>query len=243
MVKHKNSFIKDKNGSIESVLDESGKMILAGLLVALLLGYFVVKLYAAYSSDEDDGSKANFINLYNEISKLMQSSSTINYKVDNFYIGDDKILVGFDTNWDNTKTVADFGARSRSFNIYKPYKCGNSACICLFTTDWKPTDPSDRVSGVVECESSAFAGKNVIFLSEGQNVEPKTSGYPREDVGSNYLLYYGRGWNRNTQRLYIEKKYDTSQNRYHIYIAKINEREPNDPVYLRKKSIDDSRNS
>ena len=242
MVKHKKSFIKNKKGD-QDVIMESGKMILAGILVVLLMGYFVVKLYAAYSSDEDDGSKANFINLYNEISKLMQSNSLINYKVDNFYIGDNKILVGFDTNWDNTKTVADFGALSSSFNIYKPYKCGNSACICLFTTDWKPTDPSDRSSGIVECESNVFAGKNVVFLSEGQNVEPRTAGSRREDLDDNYLIYYGKDWNRNTQRLYIEKKYDTGQNKYHIYIAKINERKSDDPVYLRKKSIDDSRST
>lgn len=238
------SFLKSKKAD-KDVLKETGLMIFAGILIAALTFGFLYKVYGAFFSDKDDGSKANFERLYSLTAKLMDSGSNTAYLIDSLDINDDKLFVGFDTEWNNQKKVADMKVsfkdsfRMFSINIYKPYKCGNSACLCLYTTHWEPEDSNKRDKGVLSCRSEAFAGKDVIFLSDGQGVVPKTAGLIREDVNGNYLVFYGEGF-KAPQRLYIEKRYDAIQKKYYIYISKINEDDPNDPVYLRKKWIDDA---
>ena len=242
MAKIKSYLFKNKKAD-KDVLKETGLMVFAGIIIAVLTFGFLYKVYAAFFSEKDDGSKANFERLYGLVKEVMESKSDSTYLIDSFDMGNDRIFVGFDTRWENQKEVAGTeidvnGAfMVDSFNIYKPFKCGNSACLCLYTTDWEPMDSNKRDKGVLSCRSEAFAGKDVIFLSEGRDVNPKTAGVAREDTNGNYLVFFGEGFNK-PQRLYIEKKYDSIQKKYYIYISKINEEDPNDPVYARKNWID-----
>ena len=208
----------------------------AAFLIIATFGFFN-ELQAAFFSQKDDGSIANFERLYSTEKELMESTDAKDYRTINYFIGKNKVLVGFDTDWkgDKEKIVDKFIWDSV---IYKPFKCGNAACLCLYTDDWKPDDAAKRDKGVIECLSSVFSGKNIVFLSEGDDkIEPRTAGLPREDIKGNYLVFYGKDW--GTKPIYIEKIY--KDGKYYIYISKINLDDSKDPANIRKKEIDKSR--
>ncbi len=233
------SFRRNKRGATEIPI-EVVYLFVVGLLLVVFIGFFG-SLYAATLSQKDDGSKANFYRIYSDIEKFMKSSNSREGRVDNYYLGKDYVLIGFDTNWDDNKdiipgTLKIFGG----YNFYKPFKCGNSACLCLFIKNQQESgDSSKRDQGIADCSSEAFSGKNVAFLSEGGEVTPKTRGIQRTDTNGNYLVFYGEDW--GTQRIYIEKEYKKEDNRYYIYISKINENKYDDPANARKRVTDNSK--
>lgn len=225
-------FFKSKTG--DWTLVNAIVMVLAALLVLGIFGFFN-RAQGALLSQKDDGSIANFERLYSEIKELIESSAVLDYGKTNYLIGDGKILVGYDTNWNENKDII-MRYKVKGYKLYKPFQCGNAACLCLYTADWKPGDQSKRDDGVISCRSETFANKNVVFLSEGGNVIPTTAGLKRDDNGY-YLVFYGDEW--KTQQTYIEKYFDGSKT--YIYISKINVNDPKDPANIRKTKIEDSK--
>ena len=230
-------YSKNKRAST-TFLEEVAILVLVVILLIPVLGFFS-KLFAAQFSEKDDGSKANFDRLYNEIKQLMDDPSPKAYTTFNYFIGNDKILVGFDYNWDGNKQVINHRLWPDA-NIYKSFSCGNSACICLYNNNWKPKDAAKRDQGKISCGSDIFAGKDVVFFREGSNIAPKTLGLPRDDANGNYLVLYGEDW--KLQPLYIEKDYREREGKYYIYISKISEGKSDDPASIRKTAIERSRN-
>ena len=214
------------------ILKEIAVMVLVAIIIIATVTFFN-KVWAVFNSKKDDGSIANFDRLYNDVKDLLESPDAMAYKLDPFFIGSGKILMGFDTNWDDQKN----SVVGTLFNAYKPFKCGNGACICLYTSDWKPNDPAKRDQGVVSCRSEAFRDKDIAFISEGSDVKPKTSGTKRTDIKGNYFVFYGNEW--KSQYLYIEKF--SSGSRTYIYVSSIDVNNDNDPANIRKKSIDNSK--
>ncbi len=215
-------------------LKEIVTMVLVVVIVLATFGYFE-KVYAAFTGQKDSGPVANFNRLYNDMKELLESSAAPDYKLDQYDIGSGRILMGFDTNWnDQTKSVIGI---LNFFNAYKPFKCGNSACICLYASNWEPSDPAKRDTGIVSCRSEIFVNRDIAFLSEGSDVSPKTSGAERSDISGNYLVFYGDNW--KVQEIYIEKF--VSGSRTYFYISRIDTTNENDPANLRKKRIDYSK--
>ncbi len=223
------------------------------ILVLCAIGVYILlsvgsTLYAATISQKDEGSKANLNRLYNNVKTLLENNEPRAYIEDNYFLGEDRIMVGFDSNWDNSKKIIDVPSWPDS-NIYKPSLCGTSACLCLYSDDWDPKTAQNRNKGVLECRSEAFADKNIIFFSEGGSIQPKTIGTQRLDANGNYLIFCngetdklacaGNKW--EVQNIYIEKEYKKDENKYYIYISKINKDNPNDPATRRKQHIDSSK--
>ena len=235
-----NFFRKNKRGDVTWIPRETVVLVVVGVLLIFTYIFFS-DLYAATLSKKDDGSNANFNRIYSDIDKFMKSSNLIEGKIYNFYLGKNYVLIGFDTRWDDNKDIIPgtfkiFGG----YNFFKPFKCGNSACLCLFVKNQQVSgEEAKRDQGIVGCSSEAFAGKNVVFLSEGGGVTPKSRGIQRTDANGNYLVFYGEDW--GTQPLYIEKNYKKEENRYYIYISKINENKYDDPANIRKKAADNSK--
>ena len=233
--------MKNRKGAIT---DEIGFNIVEMCVVAVLLVFLVGvfwKLWAASNTGKDDGSRANFESrLYGNIKKLMDSSIDKDCFVASYFIGSDKILVGFDTQWNNENKVVDFAIDKswHPFNVYKPYRCGNFACLCLYNTGWKPDDAAKRGDpGIEICSrSELFADKNIIFLSEGGDISVKTTGKQREDKNGNYLVFYGKDF--GVKRIYIEKNYKKEESKYYIYISRIDENKYDDPVNARKRQTE-----
>ncbi|MBI4452421.1 hypothetical protein HY637_03255 [Candidatus Woesearchaeota archaeon] len=228
------SFFKHKKG-----LEDSGTWGLKeiAILVLCAFGVYIIlsvtsTLYAATLSQKDEGSKANLNRLYNNIKLLLENSEPRAYIEDSYFLGENRVLVGFDTYWDETREIIDFRLWD-DYNVYKPSLCGTSACLCLYTNDWDPRTAENRNKELLQCRSEAFVGKNIIFFSEGGNINPKTKGTQREDMNENYLIFYGDEW--ETQQIYIEKEYKKEENKYYIYISKINKQNQNDPATLRKR--------
>ena len=216
-------------------------MVFAALLVIGTFGFFD-KLYAATVGQEDDGSIANFDKLYETTQELIESSSEKDYKLLNYFLGEDKNFIGFDTIWVDTKEIVDIRWLSNAWlnsddlNAYKPFKCGNSACLCLYTDDWSPDDPAKREKGVLSCKSQVFSNKKVIFLSQ----QGTANGVPRTDVSNSlYMVFFGD--NIKISRIYIEKVYDKTKDTYFIFVSKIDENNPNDPAMKRKTAIDNEK--
>lgn len=231
-------FFLNKRGDL-SLLVEIIFLVAAVSLAIGLFGFFD-KVHAAIFGQKDDGSIASQNKLYTNIKKLIEDKTPQAYIIDDFFLGSDKILVGFDTDWNENAeiipgTLRIFGG----YKLYKPFKCGNAACLCLYDSGLKMGDPAKRDEGVVNCLSQAFAGKKVVFLSEGGNVAPKTAGVQRADGKGNYLFLYGEGW--KLQRIYIEKSLEG--NVYYTYISRIDENKADDPANLRKKQIDEKKKS
>ena len=216
-------------------LEEIVILVVVAFIVLGTFGFFN-EIYAAVVSQKDDGSIANFERFYANLKELIDSKSNRDYKIGNYFIGSDKILVGFDTKWSDKAeivpgTLKIFGG----YNLYKPFKCGSGACLCLYESKLS-TDSAKRDANVISCRSESFFGKNVVFLSEGGNVEPKTKGLPRADSKGNYLVFYGKDW--KVQEIYIEKFFDGGKT--YIYVSKIDTTKSDDPANVRKKAIDSS---
>jgi hypothetical protein len=141
------------------------------LLIATIAFFF--RLQSTVFAEEDDGSKANFIRLQDEIKEMM--TNNIAEKTINYFISEDFVVAGFDTNWDDSK-----GKSRNSENVifakwiflhnslYRPYKCGNSACLCLYKKiDRLPDKLEDSDKNVLDCRREGFTDKDIIFLSGG----------------------------------------------------------------------------
>ena len=223
-------FRKNKLGDTW-ISKETVVLLVVGFII-LLFSVFIGNLYASTISEKDDGSKANLDRIYDDIKILIEKPAKA-YHTDNYFIGEGNTLVGFDTQWDDSKKVINLPLWPDS-NIYKPFKCGNSACLCLYNKNWEPNSATKRNQGVLSCRSEIFAGKDIVFLSEGGDVEPKTKGVSREDVSGSYLVLEGDG---KVHFIYIEKDY-RKESKYYIYISSINEDKDDDPANIRKKQID-----
>ena len=233
------NFLKKKFGSVE--LWEIIMLIFGSLLVVVLVKVFFFDLPSALFSQKDDGSITNFDSkIYTSLKELMQTNSD-GYKIQNYFIGRKRILIGFDSNWDDNRQVIEGNFLQKSGigifgknNVFKPFKCGTSACLCLYTTSIEKGESNKRDAGVLECRSEIFSGKDVVFISEGSTANPKTAGVKRDDAEGNYLFLYGEQW--QVQRIYIEKRYDGKRN--YIYISKIDESNMEEPANRRKLLID-----
>lgn len=230
------SFFKNNRG-ITWPIKESVFLVAAAFLIIGTFA-FVNRLQAAVLSPKDDGSKANFEMMYTKAKELLSSPANPDYKTFEYFLGNDKLLIGFDTYWNDEKkiTSGSFFGFVGSYNFYKPFQCGNEACLCLYSNNYKPGDSARRDEGVVSCRSQAFAGKNIAFLSENGNVAPKTIGINKDNMGS-YLVFYGDEW--KVQPMYIEKFYDGGKT--YIYVSTIDITKEDNAANIRKKKIDYSR--
>lgn len=211
---------------------------IGALLVTYILSYLILKVVTGISSSKDDGSHSNFENkLYFSLREMMQNTQS-DYRIMNYFIGSDKILVGFDTEWDENKAIISKSFADTIFfrksNLFRPFACGTAACLCLYTTKIEKGSSNKRDEGVIDCKSDIFAGKKVVFSAEGGDVTPKTAGLKRDYGLGNYLFLNGADW--KVQRLYVEKTHEGGK--YSIYISKIDEDNPNDPAAKRKNLID-----
>lgn len=228
-------FKKNKNGEAPTgdVARETLYLFLSGFVV-LFISLFIYRVQSSVASQKDDGSIANFNGLYKNTKELLESTLNRDYIIDEYYISKDYILVGFDTGWDESKDIIPriFGGTK----VYKPFKCGNQACLCIYK-EKLPAESAKRDEGVASCETEAFSNKNIVFLSEGGDIKPKTAGIARTDRKGNYLVISGSEW--NAQEVYIEKFSDAGK--IYIYISKIDTKKNDDPPSKRKSEIDAAR--
>lgn len=223
------SLLISNKKAIKLALSETVVLVIAAILVLASFGV-LWKLYGAIVSEKDDGSLANFERLYATIKEISESNEK-NYAVINYYLGKDKALIAFDTIWDENKKTSN-ALSTFSFgetNLYKPYACGNAACICLYDSNiWKPGDKVNRDAGVLGCRSEAFAKKSATFQSAKGPV-PQTLGTSRGD-NALYAVFKGDS-TKEVFRLYIDKKVVGES--LTIYLAPIDESNKQDPSTIR----------
>lgn len=188
------------------------------LLIATIAFFF--KLQSAVLAEEDDGSKANLISLNEEIKELLRTSHDKDYKTINYFIAEGKMLLGF-----NKDTYGDYAIIAASGDpyltegpVYKPFDCGNSACLCLY--DGVPSHETyERDKGVLRCEREG-TGKNLVF--SGSNIFK---------IGNLESLTH------RTKQIYIEKT-EQPDGTYNIYLNDIDTSDINDEANKRKQEID-----
>ncbi len=216
-------------------LREIAVLVFAVFLV-IGLGMFINKLYAATLGEKDDGSKANFENrLYIPIRTLMEDGKTKSYVTENYFIGLNNYIIGFNSGWGSSKKFDD------GITIFRPNACGNAACLCIYDANsWTDNSEVNRDKGVISCRSQAFTGKDVVFLNELKYSLPSASEQKISDLNNNFLSIYGPRYG-GVRLLYIEKTYKADENRYYFYIFAIDEDKADDPANMRRKEIDNSK--
>ncbi len=205
-------------------------MLVFAFLVVLGLWAFSSKLYAAVFTEKDDGSLANFEKLYAALKEILQTNEKP-YTILNYFLGENKALVAFDTSAEKIATTIP-----NIETLYKPFACGKAACICLYDTDrWSPSEMANPDKGVISCKSQDFSGKNINFYAL-PGAPPQTSGKEGAANSARYVVYKG---DKNTPvfRLYVGKQVATN-NQYGIYISPIDESNPQDPATDRKSAFD-----
>ena len=140
----------------------------------------------------------------------------------NYFIGEKKLLLGFNKDANgNYALIAGSGDIMFAVGpVYKPFDCGNSACLCLY--NGAPSNEiNKRDQGLLRCEREG-TGKNLAFSSPNifkiGNLESLT---------------------HRTKQIYIEKT--KKPDSYDIYIDVIDTSNPNDQSNVRKTGIDASR--
>ena len=189
------------------------------LLIATIVFFF--RLQSAVFAEEDDGSIANLKRLNEEIKGLLGTSDPKDYSMINYFIGEYKMLLGFDRDADGAysvianSAVGVGGVDYSAGKFYKPFDCGNSACLCLY--NGAPShDIGKSNQGVLRCEREG-TGKNILFSSPN-------------------IFKFGDQV-RRTRHIYIEKTKNTD-NSHTIYIDLIDTSDVNDPANKRKQEID-----
>lgn len=201
-------------------------------IILLTLSSFGSKLYGAIVGEKDDGSLANMNRLYGAVKELTGSKCDKDYMLMNYFLSNDRYLVGFDTKW-NDQIKAE-----RSYQIYRPFKCGTSACLCLYDSESTWYESDNRGEDVVSCRSDGISGKNIIFKSESNPIRIGTIGNKRSDHGDSYLVFNGDHWEdkkMSSQQIYIEK--EKKGDDIHFYISPIDITNSNDPANQRRSSI------
>src|SRR3989338_6450267 len=159
-------FKKNKKG-IEWQISEMIVFFFGAILLIALVAFFL-KLQSALFAEEDDGSIANLKRLNEEIKELLGTSPDQDSKIINYFIGEDKMLLGFDTGATNDFTIIAQSKPGQMMfsSAYRPFKCGDSACLCLYNGVPGTTSPNSD-QNVVDCTSGEISGKNIIFSSPG----------------------------------------------------------------------------
>ena len=227
-------------------LQEIVVLVFAVILLLAILD-FSGQIYGALFAGKDDGSKANYDRLVLTIKEMTDPAKTPqfqpNYRIINYFLGEDKILVAFDTDWSTDVKVFEkhgifngYFSKTPSF-MYRPFACGTQACICLYTDKWEPADGAKRDSGIIDCVSQPFAGKKVTFTSIKRAENPRSSGLDRS--GGTYAIFRGTDWKSkfkeaqtSVQRLYIEIR--PSETGYSVYLAPIGN--SNEDEFIRSRS-------
>ena len=146
-------------------------------------------------------------------------------KIMNYFIGEKRMLFGFDkdANGDYALIAASGDIMVSVGPVYKPFDCGNSACLCLY--DGVPShDAGERDKGVLRCEREG-TGKNIVFSDDSPNI------FKIGDIES---------LTHRTKHLYIEKT-EEPEGTYNIYINEIDTSDINDEANKRKIEIDASK--
>lgn len=219
-------FFKKNRKGIEWLTSETIIFFFGAILLIATIAFFF-RLQSAVFADEDDGSKANLISLNDKIKELLGTSydkdHSKDYRTMNYFIGEEKMLLSFNKDASGDYSViAASGYPSLTVGpVYKPFDCGNSACLCLY--DGAPSHETDkRDKGVLRCEREG-TGKNLVF--SGSNIFK---------IGSLESL------TRRTKQIYIEKT-EEPKGTYNIYINEIDTSDTSDPANKRKIGIDASR--
>jgi len=242
--------IRFQNSKKGMDLKEAAYLVFAAILVIALYAFFT-KLQGVIQGNKDDGSMANYDRLYEAMRDMIKNDlnsdkDSKEYIIMNYYLGIDHYLVGFDTTWSNNLVVA------AGDNIFKPFKCGNAACLCLYEGRGVWKDAADRDTQVQSCRSDELVGQNIIFSSEGaESVIPRTAGEKRADGNTHYLVLYGRPklltlakvfrkehriW--EVAQIYVEDSYNAKSKTHTIYLSSIDTSNPAHPATKRKMEID-----
>jgi len=253
-------FLKKNKKGFKWTLNEVIILAFAGfILVGMILFFF--KLQSVVLSQPDDGSIANFDRLYTQVKELVESSDTQDYRVINYFIGKERILVGFSSDWDESKepSVNDDAPKYSGKNIimlyrdipikfdklYKPFTCGTSACLCLYR-EKIPTAPNKKNDGLLKCRSDGISDKTIDFFNEHSNEDEDYFVIPEKLFTETYdgftILYYFRfGGSSKVNPLYIEKTFDELTSTNNIYMSEIDTTDDQNVANLRKIDIDESR--
>jgi len=246
-------FIKNKKSMI--MIQEAIILAFAAVILLVMIS-FGYHLYQATLAESDDGSKANFDNLYEEVKLQLYSSNEYGSKVMNYFIADDKVLVGFGTDWDENKapsinknaphdTRGNFIILSTSLilfkKLYKPFECGSLACLCLYK-DKLPKEAGKREEGLIKCRSDGISDKNVIFENEHSNKDVTITVIGEQLFTETYdgftILYNNKvGKGPGVHQIYIEKKFDKATKTYNIYMSEIDTSDDQDLINIRRKSL------
>ncbi len=214
-------FYKKNRKGVQWLTSETIIFFFGAILLIATIAFFF-RLQSAVFADEDDGSKANLKRLNEEIKELLGTSYSKDYKIINYFIGEHRMLLGFDRDANGGYTlIAASGDIMFSVGpVYKPFDCGNSACLCLY--DGAPShETAKRDQGVLRCEREG-TGKNLVF--SGSNIFK---------IGNLESLTH------RTKHIYIEKT-EQPKGTYNIYINVIDTSDPNDEANKRKIGIDAS---
>jgi len=207
---------KNKKGTI--MIQEAIILAFAAFILLFMIT-FLYNIYKASSVESDDGSKANFDALYEQVKLQMYASNDHNSMVMNYYINKKFKLLGFDTGatTDFALIARDDGSSSWRADAYKPSECGQSACLCLYDDD-PSSKPEESHKGVLKCRYDGMADKNVVFSRTDMFSEVT---FAREiELGL----------------IYIEKT-KLIDGRYEIYINDIDTEDKDDPANKRRKSL------
>lgn len=199
-------FRKNKKSTI--VLKELVILALAAI-VFLAVTVFFFRIIGSSASNEDAPSQANFERLYSTIKELIESPNDADYRIINYYIGYDRMVIGFERDWDenpHNEIIAVTLKIDEDDPIYRPSKCGSSACLCLYNEDLSQKE-DEIEEGVLDCKSDGLSGKKIDFVIN-RVVDLST----REKS-----IKAGLEEESKTKQIYIEKMFDGSE--YSIYIT------------------------
>jgi len=232
-----------------------------GALILVMLFWFLFKLASVSLAGSDDGSVGNLGRLSNEIKELMESQYDKDYKIINYFIGNDKILVGFDTDSSGEPSIDRDTMFDASGNfilikkikqehftkLYRSIKCGQSACLCMYKDGIPNENDREKIEkNVIECKWKPFSGKKVTFLNENRDtfLGVNLDGTPYPDKlftytydGFTILYFYYLHKSSGVFELYIEITKEVDD-KYTIYMSEINTNDECDPANRRKKDID-----
>jgi len=186
---------------------------------------------------EDQAMKNNFKLVSKAFDKIMSNPARYASTEVPIFLGDEAVLVGFDTKWDETKDVSRCGGIVPVVSddeAYRPIKCQQKGCLVLYSDD-EHTDKGDTNKYIIDLKR--FEG-DVFFAGEpdpgyrasnaygnSRTLQVQSSVY-KADFKPAYMLIYGQCGNgpEMAQKLFHIEKFvegEGQSKKTYIYIVQV----------------------
>ncbi len=196
------------------------KLVLGVLILMLAFGVMTKLVSILFSSPEEQAVLQNAETLAKIVRELLKDESGYAWDTDTFYIKKDYTLVGFDSG------SGDFVKTKTGRRIYRPGRCKEKACLCLYSATVKSNKEEEKDEDLVKCWT--FPGE-VYFIGYSWYVsKPDSSRYagavrkelkevvnegvpPGVRIVPQHLLIYG-DFKEGTWNLFLEKLKKNNKN-------------------------------